>query len=95
MISFLGGIKVPEVNLLPFLRKRVTLTGTTLRARNLDYKARLIADFQAFAMDKFENGQLKAVIDSVVPWENVADAHKRMEANLSVGKIVLAAELDG
>jgi NADPH:quinone reductase-like Zn-dependent oxidoreductase len=46
-------------------------------------------EFEAFAMDKFKVGQLKALITKTFSWEHVADAHRYMESNQSVGKIVL------
>jgi len=89
MLSLIGGIKPKEVNLAPILRKRLQIIGTTLRARSLDYKIALTKDLATKCFPHFESGQLKPIIDSIVPWTEVAAAHQRMEDNLNTGKIVL------
>ncbi|MEM9824380.1 MAG: NAD(P)H-quinone oxidoreductase, partial [Bacteroidota bacterium] len=52
MLSFLGGTKVDQVNLVSILRKRLQITGSTLRARSLSYKIDLTKDFWAFAQSR-------------------------------------------
>jgi tumor protein p53-inducible protein 3 len=63
-----------------------------LRSRSTEYKARLTRDLKAFALERFARGVLKPVVDRLFPWEQVADAHRYMEANRNTGKIVLAVE---
>jgi tumor protein p53-inducible protein 3 len=92
MLAFLGGIKTEPLNLLPILRKRLRIMGSTLRARTVDYKARLTADFQQHCWAAFADGRLHPVIDTVYPWEQVADAHRYMETNRNRGKIVLSVK---
>jgi NADPH:quinone reductase-like Zn-dependent oxidoreductase len=46
-------------------------------------------EFEAFAMERFKRGQLKALVTKTFSWEHVADAHTYIESNQSVGKIVL------
>lgn len=89
MLSLIGGIKPKEVNLAPILRKRLQIIGTTLRARSLAYKIALTQDLATQCLPHFESGQLKPIIDSIVPWTEVAAAHQRMEDNLNTGKIIL------
>ncbi|MEZ5043191.1 MAG: NAD(P)H-quinone oxidoreductase [Saprospiraceae bacterium] len=89
MLSLIGGVKPAEVNLSHILRKRLQIIGTTLRARSLDYKIALTQDFQQHYLHYFQTGELKPIIDSVRPWTEVVAAHRRMEANLNQGKIVL------
>jgi tumor protein p53-inducible protein 3 len=89
LISTLGGAKVEQLDLRGFMKKRVQFTATTLRARSQDYKIRLTRDFAEFALPRFTDGRLKPVIDSIFPWEKVADAHRYMEANKNSGKIIL------
>ena len=89
MLAFLGGITVAELNLSHILRKRLQVTGSTLRARSLEYKAALAKDLKAFTWKHFEIGELKPIIDSVYTWEKVAEAHRYMESNQNKGKIVL------
>lgn len=90
MLALMGGVKPPEVNLADILRKRLQITGSTLRSRSLDYKIRLTGDFYAYTRSHFAEGRLRAVIDRIFPLQEVAAAHRYMEANLNQGKILLA-----
>lgn len=89
LLAFLGGVKVDQLNIAALLRKRLQIIGSTLRARDLEYKIRLSSDLQLFAWPFFANGQLRPVIDKVYDWSEVAGAHRYMESNQSKGKIVL------
>lgn len=87
----------PQADKLLFstlMRKRVTLTGTVLRARPTDYKTNLVKQFQDEIIDGFLNGKLKVVIDKTWPMEEIADAHKYMEDNLTMGKLVITVGQD-
>lgn len=71
------------------MRRRLTLTGSTLRGRDAAFKA-LVADELARAVwPHVEAGRIKPVIDTVFPLARAAEAHARMEAGEHVGKIVL------
>jgi tumor protein p53-inducible protein 3 len=48
-----------------------------------------VNDFAAFALERFERGELRPVIDTILPIEQAADAHRMMEENRNAGKIVL------
>jgi len=87
-IAFLKGAKV-QVDLMPLMLKRLTLTGSTLRPRKLEFKARLANELVRKVWPLLENGSLKIVIDQVFPLAHAADAHRDMESNLHMGKIVL------
>ncbi len=89
MLSLMGGIKVDQLNLVPMLRKRLKIMGSTLRSRTLDYKTQLTQDFWNFAHPHFKSEQLKPVIDTIFDWREVAKAHNYMEANKNKGKILL------
>jgi len=89
ILAFMGGYTLPDASLIPILMKRLSITGSTLRARSLPYKIKLTQDFQSFAWEAITNGTIAPVIDSVFDWTEVADAHRRMEANANAGKIVL------
>lgn len=89
MLALMGGIKVENLNLVPILRKRLKIMGSTLRSRTLEYKTKLTADFWEFAKECFEDGRMKPVIDSVFDWSEVAEAHRYMEENRNKGKILL------
>jgi tumor protein p53-inducible protein 3 len=88
LIGFLGGSR-GQLDLGPILAKSLTVTGTTLRRTPLEQKAALVNDFAAFALERFERGELRPVIDTILPIEQAADAHRMMEENRNAGKIVL------
>jgi putative PIG3 family NAD(P)H quinone oxidoreductase len=72
------------------MRRRLTLTGSTLRPRSVEFKT-MVADEIARTVWPFvAGGRLKPVIDSVFPLDQVADAHRRIDDGDHVGKIVIA-----
>jgi NADPH:quinone reductase len=78
-----------EINIAAVMVKRLTLTGSTLRARPASFK-RLVADeLERHVWPHVEAGALKPVIDKIFPLQDAAAAHARMEAGDHVGKIVL------
>ena len=87
-IAFQRGAKA-EVSITDIMCRRLTLTGSTLRARSLAFKAAVAQEIAANVWPFVETGMLKPVIDSVFPLDRVADAHARMESGEHVGKIVL------
>ena len=89
LLAFMGGAKADGVSLAKVLMKRLHIMGSTLRARSLDYKATLTRAFRDFAWADLQVGTIAPVIDSIYDWQQVQDAHRRMEANANVGKIVL------
>ena len=89
MLALMGGAKVEVTNLASILVKRLRIEGSTLRARSLDYKIRLTQGFYSYTAPLFEEEKLKPVIDRIMPWTEVSEAHRYMEANKSRGKIVL------
>ncbi|MGF1669607.1 MAG: zinc-binding dehydrogenase [Balneolaceae bacterium] len=88
-LSMLGGVELKNMNLLPILRKRLKIMGSTLRNRPDEYKMRLTSDFHTYAMELFETEHIKPVIDTIVNWKDVEEVHKRMEKNKNIGKIVM------
>ena len=93
-LAALGGARASDFSMAPFLRKRIQLTGTTMRSRTDDYRQRLTADFRERIWPHFADGQLQAVVDTIYDWEEVAAAHRYMASNANVGKIVLTIGLD-
>ena len=89
VLASLGGGKVENFDLRKILTKRLSVIGSTLRSRSLDYQIKLTKEFSEFALGKFKDGKLKPIIDSVFNWNEAAEAHKYMEANKNKGKIVL------
>eukprot|EP01120_Amphizonella_sp_Union-15-10_P013271 TRINITY_DN6137_c0_g1_i2.p1 TRINITY_DN6137_c0_g1~~TRINITY_DN6137_c0_g1_i2.p1 ORF type:complete len:342 (+),score=79.01 TRINITY_DN6137_c0_g1_i2:43-1026(+) len=88
MLAHLGG-KNDNLDLNALLKKRLTLKGSALRTRSLQYKTHLTKEFWKLAQSKFEDGSFKPIIDKVFDWKDVVKAHKHMEANQNIGKIVL------
>lgn len=88
LIGFLGTSK-GELDLMPLLQKAMTVSATTLRRLPGPQKEELVRALNDFALERFARGELKPVVDSVYPLEKAADAHRRMEANQNLGKIVL------
>ena len=88
LIATMGG-GTAEIDLRVLLGKRLRVIGSTLRARPLAEKIDLTAAFVRDVLQGFENGTLAPVIDTVLPLERAADAHRRMASNANVGKIVL------
>jgi putative PIG3 family NAD(P)H quinone oxidoreductase len=89
LISTLGGTKVERLDLRVLMKKRIQITATTLRARSQDYKVRLTWDLSEFVLPCFKDGRLQPVIDRIFPWEEVVQAHRYMEENKNIGKIIL------
>jgi len=80
-----------QVDLLKLMMKRIVLTGSTLRSRPADEKARLIAAVEAKAWPWVASGALRPPVDAVFPLEQASEAHRRLEDGAHVGKIVLTA----
>ena len=78
-----------ELNLAKLMMRRLTLTGSTLRARPAEFKAVLADEIAREVWPLAAEGKLKPVIDAVLPLADAAQAHRRMEAGEHVGKIVL------
>ena len=89
LLASLGGGKVEEFDLRQILIKRLQVIGSTLRSRTRDYQIKLTQDMSNFALPLFQSGAIKPVVDSVFDWQEVAEAHRYMEANKNIGKIVL------
>ncbi len=87
-VGLMGG-GAATVNLGLLLTKRVTWIGTTLRSRPLERKIALSQRFIDEVIPLFDSGALKPVIDSRYPFEAIADAHRHMESNANVGKILV------
>ena len=94
VLAFMGGAKTEDFHFGKILQKRIQLKGSTLRARSDAYKASLASDFRRKALPLFEAGKLKPVVYKTYPWEQVADAHRLMERNENIGKIVLHVSHD-
>lgn len=87
-VGLMGGGQTP-VNLGLLLVKRVHWIGTTLRARPIEQKATVSQRFIAEMLPRFADGSLRPVIDSRFALNDIADAHRHMEANANIGKILI------
>ena len=87
-IAFLNG-STAEVNFMPVMLKRLTLTGSTLRPRSIEEKAALAAALESKVWPLLDAGRVKPLIDKVYPLGQAADAHALMEKSSHIGKIVL------
>jgi NADPH:quinone reductase-like Zn-dependent oxidoreductase len=91
-LATMGGSTVEAVSLRALMAKRIHVYASTLRSRSDAYKTQLVRDLRADLMDAWATGRIAPVIDSVVDWTRVAEAHRRMEDNANAGKIVLRVE---
>lgn len=80
-----------QIDLLKLMMKRIVLTGSTLRARPADEKARLIAAVEATVWPWLASGALRLPVEATFPLARAAEAHRRLEGGDHVGKIVLTA----
>ena len=88
IIAVQGGIKA-EFNAGLVLRKRLTITGSTLRPRSLEFKTAIAKALKEKVWPLFETGAIKPVIHSTFAAADAAKAHTLMESNQHIGKIVL------
>jgi NADPH:quinone reductase-like Zn-dependent oxidoreductase len=77
------------VNVGLLLTKRITWVGTVLRPRPIEEKVALTRRFAAEMLPLFDSGALAPVIDSTFAFDDIADAHRHMEANANTGKIIV------
>lgn len=89
-IAALAG-PILDVPIMTLMQKRAVLTGSTLRPRSADEKARLAAEIERVVWPWIAAGQLRPVIDATFPLEDAAKAHAHLEAGEHVGKVVLLA----
>ena len=78
-----------EIPIFDIMRRRLMLTGSTLRPRSIEFKTMVADEIAKTVWPYVEGGRLKPVIDSSFPLAEAAAAHARMEAGDHVGKIVL------
>jgi NADPH2:quinone reductase len=88
-ISFIRGFSA-EVNFAPLLMKRLTLTGSTLRAQTFAQKAVMVEEILEHVYPHLESGAVRPIVDKVFPLEEVEQAHSLMQSGQHMGKIILA-----
>jgi len=87
-VSWQNGNMV-QIDLALMARKRATLTGSHLRPRTGEDKAEIVAALREKVWPLYESGKIRPLIYATYPWEEVAVAHRDMEAGAHIGKIVL------
>ena len=88
MIGLMGGAKA-SINLGLLMMKRLRIIGSTLRAQPIPKKTEIINNLKENIWPSLESGDIKPIIDKVIPIEEVDKAHKLMESNQTFGKIIL------
>jgi NADPH2:quinone reductase len=88
LVGLLGGLS-GTLDLSVMLRKRITIVGTTLRARPLEEKLAATVRFASEVVPWLERGLVRPVVDSVFAFEDFALAQARVESNLLFGKVIL------
>ncbi|TXG02349.1 NAD(P)H-quinone oxidoreductase [Massilia arenae] len=91
VIALLGGARA-NVDMGQVLRRRLHITGSTLRPRPVEFKAAIAQQLREHAWPLFAQGKIKPVIHQVFPLEQAAEAHALMESSTHVGKIVLQVQ---
>ena len=88
-VGLMGGGRVP-VDVGVLMARRSRWIGTTLRTRPIEEKVAITRRFAAEVLPLFESGRLRPVIDSRYGFDDIAEAHRRMESNANAGKIVVS-----
>ncbi len=90
---FINAMKSGEalVNVLDIMRKRLTLTGSTLRNRDVAFKSALAGEVEKWVWPIIHQGGFRPVVYKTFPLEEAAEAHRLMESSRHIGKIVLVA----
>jgi NADPH:quinone reductase-like Zn-dependent oxidoreductase len=96
LYGFMGGSKCDNFDLGFILRKRVSLIGTTLKSRTIEYKAKLLKELGTTLFgekhDALQPG-ITPVLDKVFPMSKACDGHIYIESNQSIGKVLLEYDL--
>ena len=88
IIAVQGGIKA-DINVLPIMTKRLTVTGSTLRPRDNDFKSAIAKSLKENIWPLLETGKIAPIIDKIFPLEQAAEAHRYLESGDHTGKIIL------
>ena len=87
-IAVLHGAKA-EINLVKVLRRRLTISGSVLRARSVEEKGAIAAALETAVWPLVQDGKLRPVIYKTFPLKEAAEAHREMESGSHIGKILL------
>jgi len=90
-LAFAAGSKV-QIDLMPLMLKRLVYTGSTLRTRSPEYKAKIARQIEALVWPKFEEGRIRATHSHRFGLSSAAEAHRLMEARGHFGKVILTPD---
>jgi putative PIG3 family NAD(P)H quinone oxidoreductase len=88
-IAFQQGSKIDELDLMPVMMRRLTITGSTLRAQPPENKARIADGLRKHLWPMFAAGRLKVIVHKVFPFAEVVAAHRMLESGTHFGKLLL------
>lgn len=88
-IGFMDTPVVANMNFMTLMLKRLTIIGSTLRARSVADKSQIASELKAHVMPALADGRLRIVVNSVFPLEHANQAHTRLETNAHMGKVML------
>jgi NADPH2:quinone reductase len=87
-IATLQGVKA-ELNIQTIMQRRLTITGSTLRARPVADKGAIAAELRQHVWPLLESGAVKPIVHATFPLRHAAEAHRVMESSAHIGKLVL------
>ena len=88
IIALLGGAKA-TIDCSQVLRRRLTVTGSTLRPRPVAFKAQIARSLKTHVWPLLESGKIRPIVHATLPLDKACDAHAMMDAGEQIGKIVL------
>ena len=91
IINAMGGAE-SNINLVEVMRKRLTITGSMLRSRDVEFKSAIAAALEKQVWPMIASGRIKPVVYKTFPANQAAEAHRLMESSEHMGKIVLTFE---
>ncbi|KAF2007788.1 NAD(P)-binding protein [Amniculicola lignicola CBS 123094] len=88
-LGMMGGVQLKEgTSIAAFVMKRVTFVGSSLRSRDEEYQGKLRDQLVEHALPRFIDGRLQILVDRVLPWEEIQEAHRLLEGNKTKGKVI-------
>jgi NADPH2:quinone reductase len=91
IIATQGGHRA-QINILPVMSRRLTLTGSTLRPQSIAFKAKIKQELLTRVWPLFAKGKLRPIVDRVFAFTEGPQAHARMESSEHIGKILLRVD---
>ena len=88
ILALMGGFEIKSMDARPILLKRLTVHGSTLRARTPDYQKILRDKLESEALSRFVSGEFNANVEKVYDWKDIVQVHKYMESNASSGRLI-------